>query len=240
MVYIPSCPEKKDGRGGLKEGETNLRAAEAPAGPFFRPAADVRVERSGLAFGLGPGPRRPLGVHGSEATFPENAPRPCSASRSSRAEPGLLATPDCQPRPDLGSLHLSAESGFFFFFLFRSSRQIFALPLPVYCQELHEGEESVRRSDVLSRARAPRETPSAKAPPDGSDGQRLIVSQIVFSAFLKYSKSNKNDHYPARLTNPPQQFSALGHFSVLFYKLCGIRFGMAVRLCEPKLSVNPN
>lgn len=161
MVYIPSCPEKKDGRGRVKgRGNKFTSRGSTRSAPFFRRAADVRVERSGLASDLARGPRRPARrSRGLEATSPRKTHRGlCSPPRSSRAElgagpPGYGS--DCQPRPDLGSLHLSAESGFFPFFL--SSRQIFALPIPVYCLELAGKEEKrVRRSEGLSRARAPR------------------------------------------------------------------------------------
>lgn len=84
-------PEKKDGRGRVKGRETNLRAAEAPARPFFRPAADVRMERSGLASDLARGPRRaPLGaftgqacLYGKRTEASARFPAPREQSRAS-------------------------------------------------------------------------------------------------------------------------------------------------------------
>lgn len=123
----PNVLKRKTAGGGLKEGETNLRAAEAPArAPFFRRADRVRVERSGLASALARGPRRPAGQlrvrrGGRPPPRPEPRARPrpdCPLLARPAREPGpsSLKLRLCQPRPDLRSLHLSAESGFFSFF----------------------------------------------------------------------------------------------------------------------------
>lgn len=171
MVYIPSCPEKKDGRGRVKgRGNKFTSRGSTRSAPFFRPAADVRVERSGLASDLARGPRRPARrSRGLEATSPRKTHRGlCSLPRSSRAEPGLLVMALTASHGLTSVLCIfPPKAGFFFFFFFRSSRQIFALPLPVYCQELAGKEKRVRRSDGLSRARAPTgETPSGQSSPE--------------------------------------------------------------------------
>lgn len=161
MVYIPSCPEKKDGQGRLKKQIYEPR--KHPLGPFLSPGGRCpRGKRSGL--GLGPGSPPRSAFTGSGSTSPENAPRPSSfpfpAPREQSRASGYGS--DCQPRPDLGSLHLSAESGFF---LFRSIPPDLCPAPPVYCQELAGKEKRVRRSDGLS-GRGTRETQAA-IPPSG-------------------------------------------------------------------------
>lgn len=132
MVYIPSCPEKKDGRGRVKgRGNKFTSRGSTRSAPFFRPAADVRVERSGLASDLARGPRRPARrSRGLEATSPRKTHRGlCSLPRSSRAEPGLLVTALTASHGLTSVLCIfPPKAGFFFFSFFALAAR--SLPCP--------------------------------------------------------------------------------------------------------------
>lgn len=192
-VYIPSCPEKKDGRGRVKGKGNQFRSRGSPARPLsfagrtvsaWREAAwprtwpAVPAARSACSALARAGGHRPHRKRTEPAHVLGSALR-SSRGRARRPGPCLLKLGPCHPRPDLHSLHLSAESGFFSFFV--SSHQIFALPRPIYCQVLARREErGVRRSEGAEPGkRARRRNRGAGLRRSGSDGQGLVMSKLA-------------------------------------------------------------
>lgn len=178
MVYIPSCPEKKDGRGGGLKGRGNKFTSRRSSrlGPFLSPERTASAWREaasaagprdfasavpaagdssrGTRRGGGQAWRPPPGLTTHRA--PHAQPRPGSRAELDAASfllpPGL-----CPPRLVASGLCIfPPKAGFFAFSFCVSSCPTFALPHPCVARYLLEGEKGSEGLKGLSGAGAPR------------------------------------------------------------------------------------